>query len=66
MKAMKTLNVFDKRKGICKMIRTRVLADKREPLIVPSQSFYLRWPKHYEKMQQRNKNIKRKTAEPLM
>lgn len=51
----RTLSQFDHRKGLCKQIRAKVLEKKLDKRVVPSHSFYVRWPKFYQRIVAKNK-----------
>jgi hypothetical protein len=57
-RAVKTLSSFDHRKGLCKQSRARLLVEGRDKVSVPSHSFYVRWPKFYQRIVTKNKAIK--------
>jgi len=51
--AMSTMSSFDNRKAFCKRIRARVIAQKGEKISLPSHSFYVRWPRFVQKINER-------------
>jgi len=57
-RALKTLSQFDHRKGLSKMARARLVAANKEKLMAPPYSFYVRWPKFYQRIIETNKSKK--------
>jgi len=58
--ALETLRDFKTRKALAKEARAQLIAEKREKLITPDPSFYLRWPKFYQRILKTKKDKKNK------